>query len=280
MANHLPTQQKALVLSLLSEGNSIRSTERMTGVHRDTIMRLMVEAGKLCAAYMDSELRNIKSKRIQADEIWSYVSKHQKRLTEEERANDYVGDQYCFVAMDSDTKLVPCFKLGKRDGVRAYFFMQDLASRIITRFQLSTDSFGPYQEAVRSAFGDKIDYAQINKEYAQTVEGQRRYSPPQIIRVTKTKISGYPKDEFISTSHMERQNLTMRMQMRRLTRLTNAYSKKWENLEAALRLYFWHYNFARVHESLRASPAMAAGITERILTWNDLLNWQEKKRAA
>jgi IS1 family transposase len=280
MANYLPPDKKALVLSLLSEGNSIRSTERMTGVHRDTIMRLMVEAGKLCAAFMDSELRNIKSKRIQADEIWSYVRKHQKRLTEEERASDYVGDQYCFVAMDIDTKLVPCFKLGKRDGVRAYFFMQDLASRIITGFQLSTDSFGPYEEAVRSAFGDKIDYAQINKDYAQTVEGQRRYSPPQMIRVTKTRISGDPKDEFISTSHMERQNLTMRMQMRRLTRLTNAYSKKWENLEAALRLYFWHYNFARVHESLKVTPAMQAGITGQILTWYDLLNWQEEKRAA
>jgi IS1 family transposase len=280
MANFLPLEKKTLVLSLLSEGNSIRSTERMTGVHRDTIMRLMVEAGKLCVAFMDSELRNIKAKRIQADEIWGYVGKYQRRLTEEESHNELMGDQYCFVAMDSDTKLVPCFRLGKRDGVTTYFFIQDLASRITTRFQLSTDAFSPYPQAVQSAFGNKIDYATINKDYAQTVEGQRCYSPPQIIRVTKKQICGHPKPEFNSTSHMERQNLTMRMQMRRLTRLTNAYSKKWENLEAALRLYFWHYNFARVHESLKATPAMKAGITQRILTWNDLLSWQEITKAA
>ena len=280
MANYLPLEKKSLVLSLISEGNSIRSTERMTGVHRDTIMRLMVEVGKTCASFMSDSMVNIESKRIQVDEIWGYVGKHQKRLTEEESASEFKGDQYCFVALDSDTKLIPCFRLGKRNSETAFFFMKDLARRISTRFQLSSDSFPPYVQVVESAFGKAIDYGQVNKSYADTQEAQRRYSPGKIIRVDIKAISGNPDVEYISTSHIERQNLTMRMQMRRLTRLTNAYSKKWENLQAALCLYFWHYNFARVHESLRNTPAMEAGVTSHIWTWEELLRVSAQSKEA
>lgn len=278
--NTLPQEKKTLILSLLSEGNSIRSIERMSGVHRDTIMRLMVSVGEQCSRFLDQEMRDLQVNKLHVDELWSYVGKHQKRVTPEED-DRYIGDQYIFVAMDSETKLIPAFRLSKRDGRTALSFMMELKTRIVTKFQLSTDAFAPYPQAVERVWGNDIDYGQVQKDYVATgEEGQRRYAPPRIIRVTRKVISGNPKWEDISTSHIERQNLSMRMGMRRLTRLTNAYSKKWENLYAALALYFWHYNFARVHESLRVTPAMEAGLARRILTWNDLLRWQEAKQAA
>lgn len=278
--NNLSTEKKTLILSLLSEGNSIRSTERMSGVHRDTIMRLMVSVGGQCEKFLDYEMRNVQVKKLHVDELWSYVGKHQKRVTPQEN-DKFIGDQYIFVAMDSDTKLIPAFRLGKRSKETAQAFMFEVSKRITTKFQLSSDAFLPYKDVVDTIYGSDIDYGQVIKAYAQSKEErERRYAPPRIIRVTKEVISGNPKWEDISTSHIERQNLSMRMGMRRLTRLTNAYSKKWENLKAALCLYFWHYNFARVHESLRVTPAMEAGLTRRILTWSDLLNWQEQAKAA
>jgi IS1 family transposase len=218
--------------------------------------------------------------KLHVDEIWSYVGKHQRRIDKSE--NDrYIGDQYCFVAMDSETKLVPTFKLAKRSASAAAGFMYELSLRINNRFQLTTDAFTAYENAVDRVWGSDIDYGQVQKDFVTNQEDSvRRYSPPRIIRVTRKVISGNPDWNSISTSHIERQNLTIRMQMRRLTRLTNAYSKKWENLNAALALHFWQYNFARVHESLRVTPAMEAGICKRILTWNDLLNWQEVAKAA
>ena len=278
--NTLSLEKKTLILSLLSEGSSIRSVERMSGVHRDTIMRLMVSVGEQCAKFMNQEMIGLKVNKLHVDEIWSYVGKHQKRVTPEENGK-YIGDQYVFVAMDSETKLIPAFRLGKRDNRSANSFMYELSTRIVTRFQLSTDAFLPYKDAVERAWGTEIDYGQVQKDYvAASEESQRRYAPPRIIRVTKQVISGNPKWEDISTSHIERQNLSMRMGMRRLTRLTNAYSKKWENLKAALNLYFWWYNHGRVHETLRVTPAMEAGLTKHIWTWSDLLRWREAKKAA
>ena len=279
--NTLPNDKKALILSLLSEGNLIRSIERMTGVHRDTIMRLTVSVGEKCAKFLDQNMNNLRVSQLHVDEVWSYVGKHQKRIRQDEN-DHYIGDQYCFVAMDSDTKLIPAFKLAKRSGSAAAGFMYELSLRINTRFQLSTDAFVAYENAVDRVWGTEIDYGQVQKEYTSTPEKEasRRYTPGNIIRVTKRVVSGNPKWNRISTSHIERQNLTIRMQMRRLTRLTNAYSKKWENLNAALALHFWQYNYARVHETLRVTPAMQAGLCKRILTWNDLLNWNEEARKA
>jgi IS1 family transposase len=279
--NTLSNEKKTLILSLLSEGNSIRSVERMSGVHRDTIMRLMVSAGERCSKFLDEEMRDLQVNKLHVDEIWSYVGKHQKRVTPEEN-NRYIGDQYIFVAMDSETKLIPAFRLSKRDSRTALSFMMELKTRIVTKFQLSTDAFPPYVPAVDRVWGNEIDYGQVQKDYVAPPEKEasRRYTPGRIIQATRKVISGSPKWEDISTSHIERQNLSMRMGMRRLTRLTNAYSKKWENLKAALALYFWHYNFARVHETLRVTPAMEAGLAQRILTWNDLLRWQQAKQAA
>jgi len=240
-----------------------------------------VAVGEMAERYMSRYMVDLKVNRLHVDEIWSYVGKHQKRVADFE-SDKYIGDQYAFVAMDSETKLVPCFRLSKRTGEAANAFMLELSARIVTRFQLSTDAFPPYENAVDEAWGADIDYGQVQKEFVSppAKEASRRYTPGQIIRVTKRAVTGNPKRKYISTSHIERQNLSMRVSMRRLTRLTNAYSKKWENLRAALNLYFWWYNFGRVHEALRVTPAMEAGISKRIMTWNDLLNWQEQRIAA
>lgn len=278
--NILSNEKKSLVLSLLSEGNSIRSTERMTGVHRDTIMRLMVAVGRQARIVLNAEMKNLTVKKLQVDEIWTYVGKKQKQLTEDDK--EEYGDQYVFVALDADTKLIPAFKVGKRNGINATSFMMELKGRIVTRFQLSTDCFSAYPEAVDQVFGADIDFGTIHKVYRAEPgkDSEYRYSPANIIRIDKQSISGDPNWKDVSTSYIERQNLTMRMSMRRFTRLTNAYSKKLENLEAALNLYFWHYNFARVHEALRCTPAMEAGLTRHIWTWNDLLNYNREAKAA
>jgi IS1 family transposase len=275
--NTLPLEKKTLILSLLSGGNSIRSIERMSGVHRDTIMRLMVSVAERCEAFMDETMVNLTVNKLQCDEIWCFVSKKQKRV--EENENDrYIGDQYCFVAMDSETKLIPVFTLGKRSGETTRLFMRRVYNCVAITMQMSTDSFPPYRDIVDRLWGATINYGQVNKQY-QELEAEKRYSPGSIISVTRKRIFGHPNRKDISTSHIERQNLSMRMGMRRFTRLTNAYSKKWENLKAALILYFWDYNFARVHESLRVTPAIEHGLTSRIWTWYDLLNWQEAAQA-
>jgi IS1 family transposase len=279
--NTLSMEKKALILNLLSEGNSIRAIERLSGVHRDTIMRLTVTVGKQCREFMDAAMMNLKVGRIQIDEIWTFVGKKQKRLTDAERYGNEFGDQYVFVAIDADTKLVPAFRVGKRSSELAVSFLTEVRTRTVNTFQLSTDSFGGYRDAVDRVFGTDIHYGQVHKQYQEDmVRGERRYSPAKIVRVIINPLVGQPDPKHISTSFVERQNLTMRMQMRRFTRLTNAYSKKLENLEAALALHFWHYNFARVHESLRVTPAMEAGISKHILTWEYLLNWQEQRIAA
>jgi IS1 family transposase len=269
--NILNTAKKEMVIGALVEGASIRSTERMTGVHRDTIMRLLLKVGKSCEKIMDAEMRELPCKNIEVDEIWSYVGKKQRHVGIQDNPNE-VGDFYTFVALDADTKLIPVYTVGKRNIYTAEIFMYDLSSRLSNRVQLSSDKFGAYVDAVNASFGEDVDYGQIVKSYEAEPIGRGRYSPPKVVSTTKSNIIGCPDPRKISTSYIERQNLTMRMQIRRFTRLTNAFSKKLDNMKAAVALYFVHYNFVRVHGSLRITPAMAAGITDHIWSISDLLD--------
>ena len=268
MANNLTLEKKSLVLTHLVEGLSIRSIERITGINRNTIMTLLVDAGERAQEILDREMVNLQSNFVQVDEIWTYVGKKQKQLQPFE--SEELGDQYVFVAMDAETKLVPSFLVGKRNQSKCCCIMKELQYRITNKFQLTTDSFKPYFNGVDSVFGEDVDYGQIQKNTGRQ-QGERRYSPAQIVRVIINPLIGKPQRRKISTSHIERQNLTMRMQMRRFTRLTNAFSKKLENLKAATALHFYHYNFMRIHSSLRVTPAMEARIANRIWGWNDLL---------
>ena len=268
--NRLDTRRQAQIIGCLVEGNSIRSTERMTDTHRDTIMRLMVSAGEKCASLMDTQMRDLTCRRIQVDEIWAYVQKKQRQITIEDDPKR-VGDQWTFVALDPETKLVPSYLVGKRDLPTATRFMGDLAGRLSNKVQLSSDALSAYIQATELAFGANVDYGQIVKIYEAEPVNPGRYSPPHVIKAERNAISGQPDPRYISTSHIERQNLTIRMSMRRFTRLTNAFSKKIENLRAAVSLHFAHYNFVRIHNSLRITPAMAAGVTNHIWTIEDLL---------
>ncbi len=271
--NTLSVEQKAMILSLLSEGNSLRTISRVSGVARNTISKLLLESGEKARDLLDHEMVGLKVSYLQVDEIWTFVGKKQKQLKPYE-VNTELGDQYVFVAMDAQTKLVPMFRVGKRTLGVARSFMADLATRIATRFQLTTDSLRAYVDAVDSIFGTDIDYAMLHKQYREDgKQDERRYSPAQIIGITKKIITGEPRRKHISTSYVERQNLTMRMQMRRFTRLTNAFSKKLRYLEAALALHFFHYNFMRIHETLRVTPAMEAGISKHLWSWQEFLGW-------
>lgn len=268
--NRLSIDRQAQAISALVEGNSIRSTERMTGIHRDTTMRLLVQVGEGCAAIMDAEMRDLPSERIQVDEIWAYVGKKQRHVT----ANDNraaVGDMWTFVALDPDTKLVPAFRVGKRTRAEAHAFIYDLSERLANRVQLSSDALRTYVDAVEEAFGADVDYGQAVKFYEAEPIGPGRYSPPKVTRQEKTVVAGSPDQKHISTSLVERQNLTMRMSMRRFTRLTNAFSKKVDNLRAAVSLHFAHYNYVRVHKTLRITPAMAAGVSDRLWSLEELV---------
>jgi IS1 family transposase len=269
--NTLKKEKRLMVLSLLVEGNSIRSIERITGVHRDTILRFMKKTGHKCQNILNSYMQNLSCKEIECDEIWTYVAKKQRKLMPEEQ-NTEKGDQYVFVALDPRTKLIPVFTVGKRSGLTTLIFMQELKKRIINRFQLTTDRFIGYFDAVDRVFGIDIDYAQLQKIYAGNGDGHREgYTPSEIKGVEIIELSGKPKRENICTSYIERQNLTIRMQMRRFTRLTNAFSKKLENLKCALALHFFHYNFMRIHQTLRLTPAMESGITDHIWSWENIL---------
>jgi IS1 family transposase len=270
--NVVPKERQIQVLRALVEGNSIRSIERMTGTHRDTIMRLLVKVGEGCAKLLDEKMVDLPCRNVQADEIWTFVQKKRSMLKGEEKLNREIGDQYVFVAMDADTKLVPTFLVGKRDRQAAVQFMTDLHRRLRYRVQLTTDAFVPYERAVETAFGADVDYAQLVKIYRSNGAGRGRYAPPEIVEVIPTALSGSPDPMKVSTSYVERQNLTMRMCMRRLTRLTNAFSKKLENLKAALALHFAWYNFGRVHQSLRVTPAMEAGVSNHVWEMGDILN--------
>lgn len=271
--NRLPMDKQIQVLNALVEGNSIRSAERMFGVHRDTIMRLMVATGQRCLNLMDQRMRHIQTKRIQVDEAWSYVKMKQRQATRNAIQSPEVGDQYIFVALDADSKLIPSFWVGKRTAENTLHFLKDLRWRIDTeRFQLTTDGFEPYRTAVEEVFGIDIDYSQLVKIYEGQEAGRERYSPSPFVTAVKTPIVGNPDEAYISTSFVERQNLTLRMSLRRLTRLTNAFSKKLANLKAAMALHFAHYNFVRRHATLRVTPAMAAGLTDHTWSWEEILS--------
>ena len=257
----LSMEQKVKVVGALVEGNSIRSIERMTGIHRDTIMRVLVTTGGRCAVILDERMRRLSCRVMQVDEIWTYVGKKERRITDEDNPLE-VGDQYVFVAMDSETKIVPSFRVGKRSAENTYYFMRDLESRLAYRVQLTTDGFRPYVNAVDDTFGTNVDYAMLVKLYGK--DEKEPYAPAQIVNAIPIPVMGDPDPRLISTSHIERQNLTIRMQLRRFTRLTNAFSKKLANLKAACALHFAHYNFCRVHSSLRVTPAMAGGLVNEI----------------
>ena len=271
MANILPIEKQVMAIGALAEGTSIRSIERMMGVHRDTIMRLGVRVGTACEKVMDSQMRNLDCKQVQVDELWGFIGKKQKQVTAED-AGAFVGDVWTYVAIDAETKLVPAYSVGKREYVHTSAFLQDVASRMKNRIQLSTDGLDHYLPAVEDAFGANVDYGQIVKVFAspQGID-RRRYSAPEVISTTRKSLMGEPDDRCISTSYVERQNLTLRMHCRRLARLTNAFSKKIENFRAAIGLHFAYYNYVKMHSSIRCTPAMAAGVSSRLWTVKDIV---------
>jgi IS1 family transposase len=278
MVNRLSTEQRAKIVSCLCEGMSIRATTRVTGAAKNTITKLLVDLGRACAEYQDAYLRDLPCTRIECDEIWSFCYAKQKNVPEEHRGEYGYGDVWTWTAICADTKLVPSWLVGERTGFDAEVFMRDLASRLNNRIQLTTDGNRVYVNAVESAFGSDIDYAMLHKIYAsQDAEDERRYSPAVCTGIEIKIIQGKPNLATASTSYVERQNLTMRMGMRRFTRLTNAFSKKVENLAHAVSLHYMHYNFARPHQTLTkanggrpTTPAMAAGVTNRVWTHRDI----------
>jgi IS1 family transposase len=269
--NKLDTAKRAQIISALVEGCSIRATVRMTGASKNTIAKLLVELGAACSKYMDEVMQNLPCKRLQCDEIWSFVGCKQKQVTAEKLEAGVCGDVWTWIAIDADTKLVPCWMVGQRDPITARDFMQDLAARLANRVQLTTDGLKAYLTAVDRAFGEDIDYAMLIKIYGADVEGQKRYSPAECLGCKKEGITGMPDPKHISTSYVERQNLTMRMHIRRFTRLTNAFSKKLENHVASLAIHYMHYNFVRIHQTLRVTPAMAAGVSDRLWSIEDIV---------
>lgn len=271
--NKLDPKKQAQVVSALVEGNSIRATVRMTGVAKNTIVKLLVELGAACSDYLDKHLVNLNCQRVQVDEIWSFCYAKAKNVTPRiAEQHPFAGDVWTWVAIDADTKLIPSWIVGPRDGVTAQIFVNDLAKRLANRIQLTSDGLNVYLAAVEKAFRGHVDYAQLVKLYGDTSEGQRRYSPPECIGCKPQVIDGYPDPAHVSTSYVERQNLTMRMSMRRFTRLTNAFSKKIENHVAMVALHTMFYNYVRIHSTLRTSPAMAAGVTDRLWEIRDLVS--------
>jgi IS1 family transposase len=266
-----PEKQKQIIASLI-EGNSIRATCRMTDTAKGTVLKLLTDIGKTCMEYQDKTLRNLSCKRIQCDEIWSFCYSKEKNVPDNKKGKFGYGDVWTFTAICADSKLVPSWHIGRRDYGNAYIFMRDLADRLKSKVQLTTDGHKMYFESVEDAFGGDVDYSQLVKFYGQSEDSEKRYSPAKCIGTQKIKINGNPDSKNISTSYVERQNLNMRMSMRRFTRLTNAFSKKIENLEYAIALHFMYYNFCRIHQSLRVTPAMEAGVTDHVWEIENIIN--------
>jgi IS1 family transposase len=274
--NRLTLEKRAQIINALVEGNSLRSAARLCDVAFNTVLKLLPEIGQACEDYQRRAMVNLPCKRVQCDEIWSFCYAKQKNVPEELRGKHGYGDVWTWVAIDADTKLVPCWRIGGRDPWNAQHFMHDLAKRLSNRVQLTTDGHRTYLLAVELAFGNDIDYAMLVKLYSSDKrEGEVRYSPADCIGTREIPIIGKPKRRDISTSYAERQNLTMRMKMRRFTRLTNAFSKKLDNHRWAVALYFMHYNFCRIHQTLRVTPAMEAGITDHVWTINEVVAMME-----
>jgi IS1 family transposase len=268
--NKLSTEERSRVVAALVEGNSIRAVSRMTGIARNTVDKLLGDLGRACSIYQDRAFRNLTCKRIQCDEIWSFVGAKEKNTSPEKKVEGW-GDVWTWVSLDADTKLVPCWYVGTRDAGAAYHFMHDLAGRLANRVQMTTDGYRPYLQAVEDAFGTEIDYAQLVKIYGEGPKTESRYSPAQCMGTRLAKITGKPESDHVSTSFVERQNLTMRMGMRRFTRLTNGFSKKVENHEHAIAIHYMFYNFARIHQSLRVTPAMEAGVSDHVWELSDIV---------
>ena len=267
--NKLAKDRQIAALTALVEGASIRSTERMFGIHRDTIMRLAVRVGEGCHALLDGMMRDLPCQRVQVDEVWGYIGKKQRHLRPGDSPD--MGDVWTFISLDADTKVVPCYRVGKRDLANARAFLNDLSGRLSNRVQLSADALSAYVQAAEESFGSEVDFGQIVKSYEAEPIGPGRYSPPKVTAVNRWAVMGRPDPSHISTSYIERSNLTLRMGNRRLTRLTLSFSKKLENFKASIGLWFAYYNLVRIHGTLRMTPAMAAGVTKRIWSMEDLL---------
>lgn len=276
--NQLSTSKRAQIIAALVEGNSINATCRMLGVGKHTVLRLLEDAGCACAAYHDAMVRGVRANRVQCDEIWAFVYGKDKNLTIEQ-VNAGAGSVWTWTAIDADSKLIITYMLGDRGAGTAMAFMQDMASRLSNRIQLTTDGHRVYADAVEAAFGSEIDYAMLVKLYGASNDNpESRYSPATCIGCRTGVLSGDPDPKYISTSYVERQNLSMRMGMRRFTRLTNGFSKKFENHGHQVALYFFHYNFCRVHKSLRVTPAMEAGLTDHVWTLQELVALLPEKK--
>ena len=266
--NRLTAEKRAQIVNALVEGNSLRATSRMCDVAFNTVLKLLPEIGRACENYQRRKLVNLTCKRVQCDEIWSFYYAKDKNLPADKKG----GSVWTWVAIDADTKLVPCWRVGNRDAWNAQEFMYDLKSRLAGRVQLTTDGHKVYLMAVELAFGTEVDYAMLVKFYGSDARGEEaRYSPPDCIGCRAIPIEGNPKVRHISTSFAERQNLTMRMKMRRFTRLTNAFSKKLDNHRWSIALYFMHYNFCRIHQTLRVTPAMEAGVSDHVWTTEEVV---------
>jgi IS1 family transposase len=268
--NRLSNEDRARILHLLCEGMSIRAITRLTGASKNTVSKLLVDAGKACAAYHDANVRNVKASRVQVDEIWSFTYAKQKNVATAKDAPEGAGDTWTWTALDADSKMIVSYLVGARDAEYAMWFMDDLAARLANRVQLTSDGHKAYLDAVEGAFGCDVDYAQLVKMYGPTMAAPGRYSPAECTGSKKIRVMGSPDIEAVSTSYVERQNLTMRMHMRRFTRLTNAFSKKVENHAHAVALHMMYYNFVRIHKTLRMTPAMAAGVTDRLWEMADI----------
>lgn len=275
----LSLEDRTRILHLLCEGMSIRATTRLTGASKVTVAKLLVDAGKACMTFHDANVRNVKAARVQVDEIWSFTYSKQKNVATAKAAPEDAGDTWTWTAIDADTKLIISYLVGGRDAEYAVEFIQDLADRVANRFQLTSDGLNAYIGAVEDAFGDDIDFAQLVKIYGNIPGAAGRYSPAECIGSQRRRERGRPDMDHVSTSYVERQNLTMRMHMRRFTRLTNGFSKKVENHPYAVALHMMYYNFVRLHKTLRVTPAMQAGVTDRLWDIADIAMLVEEAEA-
>jgi len=270
--NRLSTERRARVIAALVEGNSIRSTVRLTGVAKNTVTKLLVDLGEACWLYQDAAMRNLPCTLLQCDEVWSFCYAKQKNAPDAKAAPEIAGDVWTWVAIDADSKLVPSWRIGDRSSETALAFVDDLAKRLANRVQITSDGHRAYLEVIEGAFGGDVDYAQLVKIYGASPESAKgRYSPAECTGARKERIEGNPDMKHVSTSFAERQNLTMRMSIRRFTRLTNAFSKKIEKHALSVALHYMHYNFARIHKTLRISPAMAAAVTDKLWSVADIV---------
>jgi IS1 family transposase len=276
----LDRQARSQILHLLCEGNSIRSATRLTGASKNTVIKLLIDAGKACYAFHDANVRDVKAKRVQVDEIWSFTYAKQKNVAKAKAAPDGAGDTWTWTAIDADSKMIVNYFIGPRDGESAMCFIDDLRTRLANRVQLTSDGLKAYLEAVEGAFGGDIDYAILHKVYGASPENMKgKYSPADCVGTQKHRVEGDPDEKHISTSYVERQNLTIRMHMRRFTRLTNGFSKKVENHAYAVALHMMYYNFVKLHSKLRMSPAMAAGVSSKLWEIGDIVALVEAEEA-